>query len=226
MQRSCEGQDGFTLLELLISLVIFSFIALASYQALRVMIDGREVTAKHSAELRSLIRAVNLLETDIQQIMLESFRTPPKGQDFAEPSRRGLQAKGALEFIRRGWGSLAGDGQAKVMHIRWQLQDGRLQRSYWGLSVGGPVQPRAQEVLSDIVAFNVRYLDSKRVWRDSWEPSTEPGREPLSNVPRAIEVSLQHKLFGSIHRLFLLPESADDASDESDRAATHSASVE
>ncbi|KUM41939.1 type II secretion system minor pseudopilin GspJ [Pseudomonas sp. EpS/L25] len=222
MQRSREGQDGFTLLELLISLVIFSFIALAAYQALRVMIEGREVTAKHSAELRSLIRAVNMLETDMQQIMLESFRYPPKGQDVPESLRGNLHAKGSLDFIRRGGSSLAGDGQAKVMHIRWQLQDGRLQRSYWGLSDGGPVQPRVQEVLSDVLVFNVRYLDSKSVWRDDWKSPVEPGREPMFSVPRAIEVSLQHKLFGRIHRLFLLPEPTDDARDESDRAATHS----
>jgi len=190
------------------------------------MIEGREVTAKHSAELRSLIRAVNLLETDMQQIMLESFQQPSKVQGFPDSPRGGLQVKGALEFIRRGWSSLADDRQTKVVHIRWQLQDGRLQRSYWSLYEGGPIQPRVQEVLSDILEFNVRYLDSKNVWRDDWKPLMEAGRGPSFSIPKAIEVSLQHKLFGNINRLFLLPESAADARDENGRAAAPSEGVE
>lgn len=226
MQNPREGQGGFTLLELLISLVIFSFIALAAYQALRVLVDSQDLTARRSTELRSLIRAVNFLETDMQQIMLESFQRPSKGQGLYGPSNGELLERDELKFIRGGWSSLLGDQQAKIMRVRWRLQDGALRRTYRAFYESEDAQPQTQAVLDNVLSFKVRYLDSENLWRDDWTSGSEQGGEPLQRVPKAIKVRIQHSIFGDIQRLFLMPQPLEDVKDDGDSVSVPSEQVE
>ena len=66
MKTRLPKQSGFTLLEVLVSIAVFSMVALVSYSTLDTYIDHRERLNTHYGKLDRLQRMFILLERDIQ----------------------------------------------------------------------------------------------------------------------------------------------------------------
>ena len=62
------NERGFTLLELLIAISIFALIGLATYTMLNRVLHSDAATWRHERQLRELIRAIAVLESDVEQM--------------------------------------------------------------------------------------------------------------------------------------------------------------
>ena len=60
-------KKAFTLIELMVSIAIFSLIASVSYYSLSASFKSNEVQARHSKDLFQLQKTLNFLERDIAQ---------------------------------------------------------------------------------------------------------------------------------------------------------------
>jgi general secretion pathway protein J len=93
--------------------------------------------------------------------------------------------------------------------VRWQLTGSTLERQYWTvLDQAVDSAPRPQEVLTEVRNLQLRYLDDDGTWLSDWPPS-EAGSDPqqrLQQLPRAIEVSLEHPRYGLLTRTLRLPD--------------------
>lgn len=74
---------GFTLLELLIALSIFSVMATMAYGGLKLVIDGNHQLEQAAASLSSLQRAFLFLQQDIEQAVSRGVRDELGTQESA-----------------------------------------------------------------------------------------------------------------------------------------------
>ncbi|MBM7060889.1 type II secretion system minor pseudopilin GspJ [Pseudomonas sp. UL073] len=200
-------QRGFTLLELLIAIAIFALLALATYRMLDSVLRSDAATRVQEQQLRELTRAIGAFERDLLQVLARPVRD---GNGESLPALTGVAGDSAqLEFTRAGWRNPTGQLRSQVQRVRWQLSGEQWQRRYWlVLDQAQDSQPQMQQVLDGVIHFSVRYLDAENRWLDSWPPSEGTSEDNLRQLPRAVELTLEHRRYGQLRRLLRLPDGA------------------
>ena len=196
---------GFTLLELLVALAVFSIMAIAAYSGLRNVLYTRAAVEEQNRRLAAVQMAVYRLEQDIEQ-------TTPRGSrdEYGEPQGALLGdplADDRLTLTRAGWDNPLGQQRANLQRATYRLRDGRLWRLYWPvLDRGGPIEPRETLLLDRVREFKARFLDQDD-WRDDWPPppKEEDSKPDPDRLPRAVEIRLILEDWGEITRLLPLP---------------------
>lgn len=201
-----RASAGFTLLEVLIAISIFAFLALGTYRMLGSVLASDEATRRHELQLRELQRAFAVLEQDLAQVGSRPIRD---GFGDLRPALVGEQEPAAMEFSRLGWRNPLGNPRSNWQRVRWQLVGNTLQRSYWPvLDQAVDSQPLVQKVLGEVRSLQLRYLDSEGNWQSEWPPTqtNSDEKQRLQRVPRALEISLEHERYGLLTRLLRLPD--------------------
>ncbi|WP_212630203.1 type II secretion system minor pseudopilin GspJ [Pseudomonas sp. KB-10] len=199
------SQRGFTLLELLIAIAIFALLGLATYRMLDSVLSADAVTREHERQLRELTRALSAFERDLRQVTVRPIRDafgdtqPALHSDLADAT--------ALELSRAGWRNPLGQPRAEIQRVRWQLSGGQWQRRYWRvLDRAQDSAPQIQQALEGVESLSLRYLDKDGQWQPDWPPANATGDGLLTELPRAVELRLQHRRYGELRRLLRLPD--------------------
>lgn len=201
---------GFTLVELMISLAIFSLLITLAYQSVNMLLDVERQVEQPQADLQQLQRAMVFIERDMRQL---AVLRPKRGSfqqtnavannSIEQPEDLGV----LLEFTRGGHPDVAwqlrssGQGQMRsgLQRVRYVVEEGRLLRQTWDL-VDHPEQtePVSLVLLADIEGEPRFRFQSGR------------GGEFKDKLPKersvltAVEFSLQHKRFGALRRVFIV----------------------
>ena len=199
-------QRGFTLLEVLIAIAIFAVLAMATYRMLDSVLKTDTAQREQERRLRELTRAMGAFERDVLQV-----RARPVRDQLGDllPSLRGQSGRDTqLEFTRSGWRNPLGQPRATLQRVRWQLQGERWQRLYWPvLDQAQDSQPRVQQALDGVKRFELRFLDLEGRWLQDWPPANASSAdEALTQLPRAVELILEHRYYGELRRLWRMPE--------------------
>ena len=197
---------GFTLLELLVALAVFSIMAVAAYSGLRNVLYTRAAVEEQNRRLAAVQLAVYRLEQDIEQATPRGVR-----DEYGEPQGALLGGKltdDRLTLTRAGWDNPLGQPRASLQRVAYRLRDGRLWRLHWPvLDRGGLIEPRETLLLDRVRDFKVQFLDQDD-WRDDWPPpssSTDDRKPDPDRLPRAVEIRLTLEDWGEITRLLPLP---------------------
>ena len=197
---------GFTLLELLVALAVFSIMAIAAYSGLRNVLYTRAAVEEQNRRLAAVQLAVYRLEQDIEQTVPRGIR-----DEYGEPQAAllgGALADDRLTLTRAGWDNPLGQPRATLQRVAYRLRDGRLWRLHWPvLDRGGRIEPRETLLLDRVREFKARFLDQDD-WRDDWPPPLVSGDENKPDpdrLPRAVEIRLILEDWGEIIRLLPLP---------------------
>ncbi|UVE19082.1 type II secretion system minor pseudopilin GspJ [Pseudomonas sp. LS44] len=204
MKRSA----GFTLLELLVAIAIFAVLALATYRMLDSVLRTDAATREQERQLRELTRGIAAFERDVLQVLARPVRDA-----YGEP-RSALEGEGgdkpAIELTRSGWRNPTGAVRSRLQRVRWQLSGEQWQRRYWlVLDQAQDSQPQVQQVLDGVMHFSLRYLDDEGQWIDSWPADRGASEESLQLLPRAVEMTLEHRRYGTLRRVLRLPDTAE-----------------
>lgn len=189
MKRSA----GFTLVEVLVSVLVFGLLAAAAYTALNGLSAAAGQQRDHAEALADLQLAVARLDQDLRQLVPRPVRTGA-GQ---EPALVGEASR--LVATRAGWANPSGHPRSQLQRFGWAFDDGVLERFHW--AVTDPVQTtpdRQSAVLETVESVVFRYRDATGNWHDRW-PLSEP-----ASLPSAIEVTLESARFGPVRRLVVL----------------------
>ena len=174
MRPLLRKSQGFTLLEVMIAVAIFSLLAMGTYRMLSTVLKTDEVTRQHERDLRELSRAFASLDRDINQTLNRSVRDAYGDERATLLGELGASdGNAALEFSRNGWRNPLGGARAQVQRVRWRLAGEKLERLYWNvLDQAVDSQPRVQKVLDGVQSLELRFLDDKGQWQEQWPPAS------------------------------------------------------
>lgn len=156
-----RGEAGFTLIEVLISLTLFSLIGVAGFTLVDSIVRVQTRTDGRLETLGAQQRAMHLMTLDFEQAA----------------SSQGLTYDGAGVSFRR----LSGGAGEGVISIRYALYDGVLIRSLGGAGGG-----QSQALIEDVESAKWRFYTPQTGWLDVWPPAT--GTPPAA--PRGVALTL------------------------------------
>ena len=186
-----NNQKGFTLLELLVAMVIFSLMSVMAYGGLYNVITGNEVIAKQEQRLKELQRTMMFLERDIRQLVPRP-RTIGFNQ-FAQSFEYGLDSDGLMEFTSAGNPNPMGIARSSLQRVRYDLEEKILIRKSWALVDYIDLEPTSMSLLKDVESMELRLLDKNREWQINWKEA--------KFIPLAVEITIEHTHWGKIKRL-------------------------
>ncbi len=191
---------GFTLLEVLIAIAIFSLVSLSSFTIFDSVLKG-DATAKDRSERQNeLQRAFLIIERDITQIARRSIRYEGEAPYalYIQGASDGFESEDkAVAFVKQGWtnpGLLL--PRSDIQPVAYRLFEEKLERLHANFvdSVVGE-EPKVRTLIKDVTAITFDYYDGQN-WQKTWSNNT---------LPLAIGIEVDTKDYGIIRRQFLVP---------------------
>lgn len=202
-----SGQRGFTLLEVLIAIAIFSVVSLASFTIFDTVLRGDENSKMRSERQNELQRAFLLMERDFTQIAKRTMRIngeAPSNNFLQTADDSFLADEQAIAFVRNGWtnpGLLLPRGD--MQSVAYRLVDETLERLHYNFvdAVVGQ-EPRIRPLITQVTSLSFEFYDGSK-WQKNWSGKT---------LPQAIAIEIETLDYGLIRRQFLV--AGDLAADE------------
>ncbi|MEL7298250.1 MAG: type II secretion system minor pseudopilin GspJ [Pseudomonadota bacterium] len=189
-------QHGFTLIEVMISLAIFSTIAAFSYATFSSAARESRAITENNAALAELQRTLQWLTNDLLQYQPRGVREPI-GTERRPALMADIRSENLLEITRGGHANPLGLPRASAQRVAYRMDEDRLVRLQW--PVLDPVlasEPDAIELMTGIERIQISYLgDTADSWTQQW-PGPNGRRKP-----RAVEVIIEHERWGEFRRL-------------------------
>ncbi|OJF69802.1 type II secretion system protein GspJ [Alteromonas sp. V450] len=202
-------QRGFTLIEILIAMAIFTLIGLASTSLLTTVIDSNELSQTRFSKLQLLQRAMITIERDIQQAVPRPIRVNGEKTDIAMVGGEADGSDGdGIGFVRGGWHNpQLMLPRSTLQYVAYRLKDNKLERLY-STYVDNVIgyEPKVRVLLEDIESLSIEFIapannessfsnDGKLKWNESYKGT---------QLPKAVAIEFTSKDFGTIRREFAL----------------------
>ncbi|WP_419835464.1 type II secretion system minor pseudopilin GspJ [Endozoicomonas atrinae] len=207
-QRSAGGgwrlpaiSNGFTLLELMVAIVLFSMISTAAYKLFMSVTRAQEATQVVLDDLDKLQRAEIVLEKDLFQMT----RRPARDErGMQQPALKAPGPGGAsMEFTRSGWQNPLQEMRSTLQRVAYVVEGKQLIRYYWPVLDRAPEATRIRQVvMSGVNSMKVRFLNDHKQWVSAWPPRQNLQQAPsggsVDQVPAAVELTIVHEDMGSM----------------------------
>ncbi|VAV99264.1 hypothetical protein MNBD_ALPHA04-194 [hydrothermal vent metagenome] len=174
-------ERGFTLVEMMVALLIFSLLSVAGVALLRSAIDSDEITGEKLGNMAEMQRFVSLIEADLSQVVPRSYRDTNGNRVAAFSSDQSGQDWAFLTFTSGGQSNINDKPRSSLQRIEYHLSQGRIERFHFEMTDGGEISAPAR-LLENIENMDIRYRNKRGVWLDAWQT------ERLTDLPRAVEI--------------------------------------
>jgi general secretion pathway protein J len=199
---------GFTLLELLLAITIFSIIATFAYAGLKVVLDTKQQTDEHLERLSKMQLGMHLLQLDIEQAVDRPIRN--EYGDTEPALRSGGQSEMLLELTRSGYANPMKLARSQLQRVGYLLEEETLYRVTWPvLDRAQDTEPRRQKLFTGIESLTLNLFDKDMKRQTSWPPLSS-GVTSGSGLPKGIEMEIETKTMGNLRRVFRVPESLQE----------------
>lgn len=179
-------QQGFTLIEMMLAIVIFALMSLMASQLLGSIVKNNALVQTQANALTGLQQAFSLMERDIRQTVLLPAE-PASGTEGTAPR---------LALVRSNWlnpGSLL--PRSSLERVTYRLYAGQLQRLSYPTPDAPESKARVITLIPGVESFHLRHRLAGR-WQD--------GGFTGNDLPQAFEVSVTLSDRGTLQRIFLL----------------------
>ena len=192
---------AFTLIEVLVSLAIFSIMAALAYGALGQTLDSAELLNDRMDRLQAIQRTMRLLSEDLQQLSPRPIRDE-LGDGFAPALDTDFQSGFALELTHGGWSNPIVLPRSTLQRSAYRIEEDELIRYHWMvLDRTLANEPVSVALLDGVDSILFRFLQTNGEWTEQWPPSNRPGALGRMLRPRAVEIILTLAAEGDISRL-------------------------
>ena len=199
-----KKSKGFTLLEILLALFIFTLLTTIAFSALHNLLNTRERLNHDFAQLSQLQITSLLLRRDLQTIIDRPVLTE---NGITLPAFEGEST--AITFTHTSFvNPLSLMKRSTLQRINYQLKNFKLIKTTWPVLDRTPyTKPITQEMLNNVLSLQFYYLDQKGQFFSIWPPNNIPADQQADNkFPKAINIELELKNRGTVN--FLIPISA------------------
>ena len=199
-------QRGFTLIEILIAMAIFTLIGLASTGLLTTVIDSNTLSDERFTKLQQLQRAMITIERDILQAVPRPIRIEGEKQEMVMVGgKTDTSDGGAIGFVRGGrHNPQLMLPRSSLQYVAYRLHDNAIERIYTNYvdNVIG-YEPKTRILLDNIESFTVEFISPEKKITDStklrWLEKYQG-----SVLPKAVAIEFVSSDFGLIRREFAL----------------------
>ncbi|MDF1642725.1 MAG: type II secretion system minor pseudopilin GspJ [Pseudomonadales bacterium] len=193
--------NGFTLVELLIAIVLFSIVSIGSYQVLSSVISSHRKLSSHNEKFEGLRRAANMLTRDLQQVQPRTVTNAYGDQENALILESSDLSR--LVLSSGGWDNPLMAARGTVGRIEFFVEDEVLIKRLWlVLDALDQESHFDMPLVKGVSEFQIRALNPEQRWLSFWPMEDMPATE----LPRALEVELVVAELGTIKRVLeLLP---------------------
>ena len=190
---------GFTLLEVLIAIAIFSVISLTSFTLFDTVLKGDEHSKNRTQRDNELQTAFLIIERDLTQMARRTIRLngeAPTEQFLQIDNDNSLSDGEGLAFVRHGWsnpGLLL--PRSDLQAVAYILQDEKFDRLHFNFvdAVNGE-EPKVRTLITEVTSLNFDFYDGKK-----WQKKLSK-----KSLPLAIGIEIETTDFGLIRRQFLV----------------------
>lgn len=165
-----------------------------AYRGLNGLLDARGQVRAQSEKWRALELFFARFEQDLQAVVTRPIRDTGGLVLPALMSGEQVAPQAQIEFTRMSMPGEFGD----TRRVGYRLKNNKLEFLIWPVLDRAPrTEPQVLEMLADVAAFTLRYLDDNGVWQDTWR------HEPTS-LPKAVEVQLTLSTQERLQRILIL----------------------
>ena len=178
-----EAHDrGFTLIEMMVALLIFSILASAGISLLSFAVKAQAVAGAKLDDIGALDRLGSAMAADLAQAVPRATRNEAGDRLPAFTGAGGSGETPMLRLVRGGWANVDGAARPGEQKVEYRLVDGTVERVAYPMLDGAAPLPAAP-MLSRVAQVTLRYR-YKGAWSARWE-----GR-PDAPLPDALEIGL------------------------------------
>ncbi|MCY4093588.1 MAG: type II secretion system minor pseudopilin GspJ [Gammaproteobacteria bacterium] len=193
---------GFTLLEMVVTVLIFGIVGVLAVQLLSQSITTTEKVIHRSTVLSDWHRAMNIIEQDLLQINDRVIRD--ELGDY-QPNLV-LDTSGQIEFTRNGWQNILGHQRSEQQRVSYFLYESQLFRRYWNvLDRAQNSEPIDQLLLPNVHSVEFEVIDRTGREHYFWPPSSYSDVEETFSPLVAIRVTFDMPQLGTVSHLWLVP---------------------
>ena len=186
-RRGKRKELAFTLIEVLVSLAIFSILAALAYGALAQTLDSAELLNDRMDRLQAIQRTMRLLSEDLQQLSPRPIRDE-LGDGIGPALDTDFQSGFALELTHGGWSNPIGLPRGTLQRSAYRIEEDELIRYHWMvLDRTLANEPVSVALLDGVESILFRFLQANGEWTEQWPPSDRQGALGRRLRPRAVE---------------------------------------
>lgn len=195
---------GFTLIEVLVSVFIFSIIAVIAYRGYSDAATSSMHMREQMDRLKAVQTTIRLFTQDFEQLAPRPVRDV-LGQTPVGALKADARAEYVVALTRAGWSNPAGTQRSTLQRVEYVLEDDTLRRHHWNvLDRTLANEPVERELIKGVESVQLRFLDANRNWNNQWPPigvATTALAQGVRSRPLAVEITLELADLGKIVRL-------------------------
>ena len=190
-------QRGFTLLEVLVAVVLFSVASALAYGGMMSLVRAQEQSAALDERLGRLQFAMGMIERDVASAAPRGIR-----DEFGAPKPAFDGGISSVEMTRFGYSNRLSLPRAELERVSYVKRDKRVVRLRWAVLDRAPSsKPMEDVLLENVEDFSLHYLDAQGREHRQWPPP----RGSEEQFPKALRLTLNIDGFGEVERLLELP---------------------
>lgn len=192
------SKNGFTLLEMLISVAVFALMAAMAYGGLSQVIRSSEQIKLSNKTLSELQFTLSSIERDLLQLSNRKIR-----DEFGDEQAALKLKQDRLTFSRLGWVNFIGAQRSHIQRVEYVLDEDKILRRYW-LSLDQTVEQKPIEstLIEGVKSLSFKVIDATGEVHISWPNSIDVNASLTS--AKAIEIVIELNTWGEIKKLIEL----------------------
>lgn len=192
---------GFTLVEVLVTLLVFGVMSVASVAILNQTLSSKAQTETFNSALKELQLSHAILKTDLSQIAHRPIRDEYGAQSpVIFEGGTGFQSDAILKFVRDGWQNPSGHNRrSSLQKVHYIVEDGVLiRRSFARLDGAREAAAEDRVLLNDVENLDVSFFVSGQWRKVLMVPAVGP-----YVMPSAVSIDVRTRSLGDIRQVFL-----------------------
>lgn len=192
--------NGFTLIEILVALFIFTIVAIIMTHALHTVFSSQTATDQRSERLAELQTTLLLVSRDLEQ----SINRPTTNNQGAKIAAF-IGASQSVQFTHGGLANPQGQAQRSTLQrTEYFIENNFLIRRTWpALDQEKRTLPDQRKLMGDVSDLRFVYYNEAGNSFTRWPPAEQ--KSQTEALPHAVKITLVIKKWGSISQLYLTP---------------------
>lgn len=194
-----RGVTGFTLIEVLVSMVLLVILSAMVYSGLMAVLRSTQHAENHLKRLEALQLAFYQVGQDVLQATTRPVRDG--GEIF--PAFKGGTSSGILlECTRSGWFNPTGLPRSILQRVSYEYTGDSLVRIYTRVLDRAPDSKLVRRtLLTGVRNITFRFMGEDGEFHEVWPLETEV-QKALVSLPKAVEISLEVEGLGEFKRIY------------------------